>query len=192
CCHVPIIFRIGLFYGGGDRLDRVVTHLERANLTVDVEDDRAQSLFIRRAHGIEAHDHLLQIRTVIRTFWEQVDDALFAFGKPVEEVRVIKRLSIAVVAAELIELIPLLREEQAVERRTTLRRIFRVQVYCFFLRDIAKLQLAVARGQNLVAQRWPTTWRGTKLAAKEGNDRIWNVVLGGVFSKISWVDTCTD
>src|SRR5699024_10085410 len=133
-----------------------------------------------------------QICTVIRTFWEQVNDALFTFGKPVEEVRVIKRLSIAVVTAEFIKLIPLLREEQTVKRRTTLPRVIRVQLYCFFLMVITMLLLTVARGQNLIAQRWPTTWRGTKLTAKEGNDRIRNVVLGRIFLEVCWVHACTD
>src|SRR5699024_4616428 len=99
---------------------------------------------------------------------------------------------IAVVAAEFVKLISLLRGEQTVKRQTTLARGIRVRVCCFFLRDITELQLTVARGHNLIAQQWPTTWRGPKLTAKEGNDRIRNVVLGRIFLEVCWVHACTD
>ena len=89
-----------------------------------------------------------------------MDDVLVALFQAVEEDGVRERLSVTKGAAELIELLELLREEQSVQGRTALVRVVGDQVSFLLFRywldgDVARR----AALKDLVAQRWPATRR---------------------------------
>ena len=116
CGDMSLVGRVSLFYGGDGGLGVFVANLHRANLTVDVEHDVTHALFIRLTHGVETHHDLLEVSAIGGVLWEIVDDLFFAFGKTIEEGGIRQCFRVAVLAAELVEFLELLREQEAVRR----------------------------------------------------------------------------
>ena len=115
CGDVSLVGGVGLFYGSDRRFGVLVAHLHWADLAVDVENHVTHALFVRLTHGVETHHDLLEVGAIGGVLWEVVDDLFFAFGKTIEEGGIRQRLSVAVLAAELVEFLELLREQEAVQ-----------------------------------------------------------------------------
>ena len=118
-----------------------------------------------------------------------MDDLFFAFGKAVEEGGIRQCLSVAVLAAELVELLELLREQEAVQAGAALIRVIGFQMRLFFRRNLAHLGAGfLAAIEHLIAQLRPTARRSTELAAEELVDRVRDIELRRISGEVCRID----
>src|SRR5690606_36502835 len=159
--------QVRLLRDGRLDLDRTVAHLERAQLAVEGEHDRAHAALVRATHGLEPDDELDAL--------VELDLELLVVAHAVQVALRVEHRDVPELLAHPLELLRGPGEQQVVEPRTARRRVG-LEVTLVLRREGRDARSRAAAGERLRAERLgPTARRVAELSAEEADHRVRDV-----------------